>query len=105
MYSESYTRGRVIPNEMGSARCRATPALDQSANETRTPASRCLPVMPLPRLVTLVPRQRVQTTPPLELGDLTGSVKGWPERAGYGNQVDRLSRVLGHRWEVEWGAW
>ena len=28
-----------IPNEMGSARCRAMPALNQSADETRTPAS------------------------------------------------------------------
>ena len=43
IYSESYTRGGAIPNEMGSARCRATPALNQSADETRTPASRCLP--------------------------------------------------------------
>ena len=34
-----HARG-VIPNEMGSARCRATPALNQSADETRTPASR-----------------------------------------------------------------
>ena len=37
-----HARG-AIPNEMGSARCRATPALNQSADETRTPASRCLP--------------------------------------------------------------
>ena len=37
VYSESYSRGGAIPNEMGSARCRATPALNQSADETRTP--------------------------------------------------------------------
>ena len=43
VYLESYTRGGAIPNEMGSARCRATPALNHSADETRTPASRCLP--------------------------------------------------------------
>jgi hypothetical protein len=56
VYSESYTRGGAIPNEMGSAPCRATPALNQSADETSTPASWCLPVMPLPRRVTLMPR-------------------------------------------------
>ena len=35
VYSESYTRGGAIPNEMGSARCRATPALNQSADRRR----------------------------------------------------------------------
>ena len=49
VYSESYTRGGAIPNEVGPARCRATPALNQSADETHTPASQCLPAMPLPR--------------------------------------------------------
>ena len=37
VYSESYTRGGAIPNEVGPARCRATPALNQSADETHTP--------------------------------------------------------------------
>ena len=39
----------VIPNEVGPTRCCATPALNQSADETRTSASQCLPAMPLPR--------------------------------------------------------
>ena len=33
--SESYTRTCAIPNEVGPARCRATPALNQSADETQ----------------------------------------------------------------------
>ena len=56
--------------EVEPALCRATPALNQSADETHTPASQCLPAMPLPRRVTLMPRQREPTTPPLELGVL-----------------------------------
>ena len=32
-----HARG-AIPNEMGPTRCRATPALNQSADEIRTPA-------------------------------------------------------------------
>ena len=43
-----HARG-AIPNEVGPTRGRATPALDQSADETRTPASLYLPAMPLRR--------------------------------------------------------
>jgi hypothetical protein len=36
-YSESYTRGGAIPNEMGSARCRASPALQPTRPAPRPP--------------------------------------------------------------------
>ena len=39
-----HVRG-AIPNEVGPTHCRATPALNQPADETRTPASQRLPAM------------------------------------------------------------
>jgi hypothetical protein len=96
VYSESYTRGGAIPDEMGSARCRATPALNQSADETLTPASQCLPVMPLPRRVTLVPRQREPTTPPLELVTWSlGGVGDWVVRRLHSPGVPTAPLELG----------
>ena len=79
---------------MELTRGRATPALNQSADETRTPASRCLPFMPLPRRVTLVPRQREATTRPLSLESRRGRRRGGPSGQVTVDQGERLSRVL-----------
>ena len=49
LFRTVHARGS-IPDEVGPTRCRAMQALNQSADETRTPASQCLPAMPLPRL-------------------------------------------------------
>ena len=49
LFRIAHARG-AIPIEVGPTRCRATPALNQSADETRTPTSQCLPAMPVRRL-------------------------------------------------------
>ena len=61
--------------------------------------------MPLPRRVTLMPRQRVPTTPPLNLESCRGRRRGGPSGQVTVDQVDRLSRVLGHDCKVKLGAW
>jgi hypothetical protein len=76
VYPESYMRDSArgaIRKEVVPTRCRGTAALNQSADETRTPASQCLPAMPLPRL----PGGSECRLLPLELGLLAGSAKGW----------------------------
>jgi hypothetical protein len=94
------TRG-AIANEGGPTRRRATPALNQSADDIipspRPPCASlpcpCHGSMPLPlmpachALATHARRQRVPAhhrLPPLGLGVLVGSVKGCSERGGYG---------------------
>ena len=61
-YGIVHARG-AIPDEVGPTRCRATPALNQSADETRTPASQCLRVMHLPRLHSCLETTSADYTP------------------------------------------
>ena len=92
--NRTHARG-AIPDEVGPARCRATPALNQSADETRTPASTCLPAVPF-RGYTHALRQRVPTTPPLNLESWPCRRRGSPSGQVTVDRVERLSRVLGH---------
>jgi hypothetical protein len=89
---------------VGPARCGATPALNQSADETRTPASRCLPAMPVPRLHSCLEATSADY-PPLSLESLRVRRRGGPSGQVTVDQVERLSRVLGYDCEVELGAW
>ena len=90
-FSESTAR-EAIPSEVGPACCRATLALNQSAGESRTPASQCLPA------VRACPGGRECRLPPLGLGALGGSARGWLQRAGY-----RVARKGARR--EGWGTW
>ena len=69
-----------IPNEVGPAPCCATSALNQ-ADKTHTPASPCLPAMPLPLSHSCLEAASA-CYPPLELGVLTRSEQGWSDWAG-----------------------
>ena len=58
--------------------------------------------------VTLMPKETSHSAdyPPLELGLLSGRRRGGPSGQFTVDQVDRLSKVLGHDCvEVELGAW
>ena len=81
---------REEDEELSQHTCRSTPALNQSACETRTLASWCLPAMPLPRLHSC--QEAKSTNCPLLDWELW---VGW-WRGGQSNQVTFwLGRPIG----------
>ena len=98
---EALTR-QTIPNDMGLARCRASPASNQSAVQHPIP---CLPLPAYHALaaITLMPGGEAMTAPSLDLGVLNDAEAGpqrWLEKAGYGGKGGCLPRGLGL---VGWG--
>jgi hypothetical protein len=96
LFRESYTREARFLTRWDQ-HALAQRHLNQSADETSTPASPCLPAVPLPRLHSYLGTASANYPPPLERrGGLSGQVTV--------DRLERLSRVLGHYSEVGLGA-
>jgi hypothetical protein len=90
VYPESYMRDSArcaIHNEVVPTRCRGTAALNRSADETRTPASQCLPAMPFPEAASA-------DYPPLNLESWLGRQRGGRNNTNTGLRECAQSQML-----------